>query len=399
MKPTILLTAPVLTVSGYGSHSRDILKALWKSDKFNISLSPTTWGHTSMYDKYSPEMEEIIKLAFRNKIASTPGLIHIQVGVPHEFQFYGEYNIGITAGLESTLIPPSWVEPCNRLTCLFVPSNFQKDLFLRAGVSTAIQVMPESVDTSVFNTQPDTEFIIPEDIEEKYLFLATGQWLLNPLGEDRKQIAKLLNFFFTRFSGREDVALILKTSSLNNSSVDREMTKERIVDLLPSGIKRPKVHFVHGNFTDKEMASIYKTKNLKGYITFTSGESWGRGLFEAAACGVPVIAPGWSGYMDYLTQKHSTILDFTLQDVPVSTYHPYFFGPGHRWAVVNEDDAFRKLEDFMVNYEDKKARALEFASIIKDKLSFPTPEKPLIDLLVALTTKRDNESPLKLIKL
>ena len=47
-KPTILVTAPVSTRSGYGNHSRDICRALIESDKYDIKINPCRWGNTPM---------------------------------------------------------------------------------------------------------------------------------------------------------------------------------------------------------------------------------------------------------------------------------------------------------------------------------------------------------------
>ena len=46
MKPVFLVTAPVGTRSGYGSHSRDICRSLIDMDKFDIKIWPVRWGNT-----------------------------------------------------------------------------------------------------------------------------------------------------------------------------------------------------------------------------------------------------------------------------------------------------------------------------------------------------------------
>ena len=38
MKPTILFRGPVKTRSGYGSHSRDLLEALYQMNLFDIKI-------------------------------------------------------------------------------------------------------------------------------------------------------------------------------------------------------------------------------------------------------------------------------------------------------------------------------------------------------------------------
>ena len=39
-KPKVLVTAPVGTRSGYGSRSRDLIRALIKRDKYQITINP-----------------------------------------------------------------------------------------------------------------------------------------------------------------------------------------------------------------------------------------------------------------------------------------------------------------------------------------------------------------------
>ena len=46
MKPLVLVTAPVGTRSGYGSRSRDIVRALVKLDKYDVKVFNVPWGNT-----------------------------------------------------------------------------------------------------------------------------------------------------------------------------------------------------------------------------------------------------------------------------------------------------------------------------------------------------------------
>jgi len=46
MKPLVLVTAPVQTRSGYGNHSRDIVRALLDLDKYDVKINPVRWGST-----------------------------------------------------------------------------------------------------------------------------------------------------------------------------------------------------------------------------------------------------------------------------------------------------------------------------------------------------------------
>ena len=47
-KRSILFRGPVKSLSGYGSHSRDLLKSLYDMDLFDIQIDSTSWGNTPL---------------------------------------------------------------------------------------------------------------------------------------------------------------------------------------------------------------------------------------------------------------------------------------------------------------------------------------------------------------
>ena len=38
----------------------------------------------------------------------------------------GKFSIGITAGIESTIAPKEWIDGCNRMDLIIVPTEFSK---------------------------------------------------------------------------------------------------------------------------------------------------------------------------------------------------------------------------------------------------------------------------------
>ena len=48
------------------------------------------------------------------------------------------------------------------------------------------------------------------------------------------------------------------------------------------------------------MNSLYSHKKITALISTTHGEGYGLPLFEAAYNELPVLAPGWSGHLDFL---------------------------------------------------------------------------------------------------
>ena len=133
MKPLLLVTGPVATRSGYGSHTRDLVKSLIKMDKYDIKINSLKWGNCPMnaLDENNPEDRMIKdKILLEPRMERQPD-VHIQISVPNEFTAVGRYNIGVTAGIETTACAATWIEGCNRMDLILVPSNFTKKLWVR----------------------------------------------------------------------------------------------------------------------------------------------------------------------------------------------------------------------------------------------------------------------------
>ena len=78
MKPLLLFTGPVVTRSGYGAHSRDLVRSLIKMDKFEIHINSLRWGNTP-WNALNLQNEED-KLIFQF-IPINEGLIHFDLKI------------------------------------------------------------------------------------------------------------------------------------------------------------------------------------------------------------------------------------------------------------------------------------------------------------------------------
>ena len=114
----VLLKAPALSRSGYGEHSRFVLRSLMKAqDVFDIYLVNLNWGNTGWTPEDNEERRMIDYLinktvhAVNNKVAFD---ISLQVTIPNEWEKIAKINIGITAGIESNMISPTWVHKNRR---------------------------------------------------------------------------------------------------------------------------------------------------------------------------------------------------------------------------------------------------------------------------------------------
>jgi len=355
MKTNIIFQASVFSRSGYGSHARDIVRDLFQSNKFNISVIPTGWGATSTTENIPEDLLDMLMFCVNNKV-NTKDFVFMHLGIPTEFRKVGPINIGITAGIESDRLPAGWAEACNQMNAIIVPSQFIKNLFQQHGVSVPVYVVGEGVDLDMYNNNNPIDDTLALPLATSFNFITAGQWAVNPIGEDRKQVGLLLKWFCETFESNKDVGIFVKTFSQNNSSPDLIFTRERI-DAIKNGKPFPKVYLIHGDMTDYEMAHLYKKS--KAFVSATSGEGWCRPLAEAIACDVPILVTGWSGQMDFVIPELSTLFEFDLADVPFSVLRQGIYHPGMRWAMPREQDVKRKLRRCYDSYSIAKERAIK----------------------------------------
>ena len=379
-KPLCLVTAPVATRSGYGAHSRDIVRSLIALDRYDVKIWSVRWGNTPMnaLDKNDPNDIPIIERLLSEPNLSSQPELHIHVVIPNEFQPIAKYNIGITAGLETTACPPEWIQGMNRMNLNIVPSNFVKDVLGKVqfdiqndqtgekqGVlknEKPIEVLFEGADTNIFKkTNEFTKDFIDEmgKIDEEFCFLYVGHWLQGGIGKDRKDTGMLIKVFCETFKNmKKQPALIMKTSSAGFSIMDRENMLNKINEI-KSQIKGkcPNIYLVHGDFTDDEMNGLYNHPKVKAHISFTHGEGFGRPLLEASLSEKPVIASNWSGHLDFLDSKYSVLLDGAFEKVQKGSFPDQFFVDGSEWFTVNYQKASQTLRKIYRSYKKYTANA------------------------------------------
>jgi len=367
-KPLLVYQAPIATRSGYGDHSRDILKSLFELDKYDIKIVPTRWGNTPQ-DQINPQTEfgkKIIQNIATN-VDRQPD-IFIQVSVANEFKKVGKYNIGITAGVETTTAPQEFIQGSNLMDLVITPSEFTKDVLVKTTYSqvnkqtqekigelkltTPVEVLFEGVDTSVFNGKLKSSIL--ESVDTDFNFLYVGHWLAGGLGHDRKDVGMMIKTFCTVFKNlpkNQQPGLILKTSHAGFSVGDREKMASNIKNLTQEyGDKCPPIHLVFGDLSESELNDLYNDEKVKAMLMFTKGEGYGRPLAEFATTGKPIIVSNWSGYKDFLPEENTIYLDGELKNVHESASNKFLLKEA-KWFYVNYSKAAQHIHNTFSNYK------------------------------------------------
>jgi glycosyltransferase involved in cell wall biosynthesis len=368
-KQTLVFQSPIFSRSGYGDHSRDLLKALKNMDRYDIKIVPMRWGATPL-NQLDPSTEFGKWMLERviTQITEKPD-VFIQVSVANEFQPIGRYNIGVTAGVETTIVPKDFIDGVNRMDLTLVPSKFTKDVFIGTvyqqqdkntnqivgefRTTKPIEILFEGVDTDIFLNKNNGKTDIVSDIPQ-FCFLTVGHWLKGDIGHDRKDIGMVIKTFATVFQNLPkeiQPGLIVKTSSAGFSVMDRESIHERINQLTNVfGDKCPPIYLLHGDLSEIEMSSLYHSPKVKAMVSFTKGEGYGRPLAEFATTGKPIMVSGWSGHLDFLPKNNAVLLDGVLTNVHESACDKFLLKES-QWFTVNYSKAAGIMYDIFNNYE------------------------------------------------
>lgn len=380
IKPFLLFRGPVKTRSGYGAHSRDLLEALYKMDLFDIKIDSCGWGSTPF--TALEEGNEFHKWINDNIITSSTDQpeIYVQVTVPNEFQRVGKFNIGVTAGIETTVAPKNWVDGCNRMDHIITTSTFSRDVLLQTvynetenttgklikqyRIEKPISVLFEGVDTTIYNNEYKG---IDVDITEDFAYLFVGHWLKGDLGQDRKDVGMLIRCFIESFKDEEvKPALVLKTSAASFSVKQREEFRKKIEDIVKQSntTTPPSVYLLFGELTNSEMNDLYNHPKIKAMVSLTKGEGFGRPLLEFTMTGKPVIASNWSGHKDFLPMDKAIMVGGKLTEVHESVIDDFII-KGSKWFTANYNEFAEVLKLVQKDYDKflKKSESLrEFNS-------------------------------------
>jgi len=361
MSKTCLISAPVDTYSGYGARSRDIVKGLMKKyPDWEFKILSQRWGQTSFGFLEDHGLTEILEKTI-TKVDYKPD-IWIQITVPNEFKPLGRFNVGITAGIETTKCDSTWIEGVNRMDLVITSSEHSKKVFEESEyvekrkvkkATTPIEVLFEGVDTSIY-FETEGEKILPlSEINNKFCFLVIGHWMQGKYGHDRKNISFTIKTFLESFKTVSNPpALILKIQKSAPSIIDREEVLQNIRSLKHQiGGSLPDVYLLHGDLTDAEINALYNHPNVKAMISLTKGEGFGRPLLEFSTTGKPIICSNWSGPVDFLDPKYVTLVPGGLHNVDPSAAVDKVLLTESKWFHPTESAVKDSLKETFKNYK------------------------------------------------
>jgi glycosyltransferase involved in cell wall biosynthesis len=416
-KPLFIISSCYDTYSGYGARSRDLIKAIIETDKYDVKLLSQRWGNTPWgFCKDNPEWGFLLNHNLPNNQLTQQPEIWMQITIPSEFQPIGKYNIGVTAGIETTVCAPDWIEGLNRMDLNLVSSNhskkvFEESKFERRNQQTnqvegmiqlqkPIEVLFEGANLDVYKVinQNQITNIELDSIKESFAYLFVGHWVQGDLGEDRKNVGLLIKAFYEIFKNKKTKpALILKTSMVGSSYMDREEILKRIKMIRKTVNSKdlPNIYLLHGEFTDSEMNELYNHSKVKAMINLTRGEGFGRPLLEFSLVKKPMITTNWSGHTDFLKSEFTTMLPGQMTNVHPSAANQWLLQES-QWLSVDQAQVGHYMKDVFENYKNYTENAKRQAYYSKTEFSWNKMKDKLDEYLTKSIPEFPKQIPLKL---
>jgi len=368
MKKRILVKAPALSRSGYGEQARFAIRALQsRTDIFDIYLLNIAWGKTGMIPANTPEREwldsTILKTTQYIQTCQQQGQppafdLSLQVTIPNEFEKIAVTDIGYTAGIETTKIAPHWIEKINGVVDKVITiSGHSKRVieqtsydFPEQGLENFRVNKPvEYVNYPYKTTEPDPDGLdIPFETTKN--FLCISQW------GPRKNIENTVRWFLDEFHDDEDVGLVLKTNTANESILDRTLTSKRLTRLISDfPDKKCKLYLLHGGLSEEQLTWLYQHPSMVALINIGHGEGFGLPLFEAAYNGLPLVTVTWSGQMDFICTPNKkgkqvprvSRVDYDIKNVQPEAHWEGVVQPDSMWAFAKKASYKRAVRDIV----------------------------------------------------
>ena len=413
MKKKVIVKGPALSASGYGEHTRFVLRSLrTEEEKYEIYLHNLNWGNTSWIFEDSEERQWIDSLI--KKTADYLTLVKgkgdfqlsLQVTIPNEFEKMAEINVGVTAGIETTKIAPQWIQKSNEMDKIIVVSEHAKYGFENTKYPLHNELKEHVADLSFTKPIEVVGYPVREfepakldiDFETDFNFLAVALW------SQRKNLEKTVVNFIEEFKD-EEVGLVLKTSITSGCTYDKLSTEDvlkRITNKYPD--RKCKIYLLHGRLSEEEMTALYRHEKIKCMVSLAHGEGFGLPLFEAAHNGLPIISTDWSGQLDFLyamqkdkkgKEKRKGLfgkVSYELKKVQQGSVWQGVIVPEAMWAYPSDASAKKKMREVFNDHDLALSKAKKLQESVKkefesskmhkkmaDSVYFPTSEDEILE--------------------
>lgn len=338
---------PVMDATGYGTASRGYVLALDQLG-FDVKIEPYSW-HFPIKDKNRDDLERLGQLIAKsyNQAKTKIFIYHtpaetIQLCDKDD----GLYRRILHTVWETNRFPNHWLSNMDPFHAVCVPCTQNLKALKSGGINIPVFLTPHGIDTNQF--KPENKALPMKDAEGKFVFFSVFDF------KHRKNPEALLEAYWKEFSTRDNVILVIKTYGENRNFIMRQI--KGLKQKLDIKSETASLTVLTGILHDIELKGLYTMGDV--FVLPTRGEGVGLPFMEALSSGMPVIATGWGGHMDFLNESNSFLVDYRLAYPGISMNHEnamstrfqhQYLENGQIWAEASVDDLRKKMRDAYEN--------------------------------------------------
>jgi glycosyltransferase involved in cell wall biosynthesis len=266
-----------------------------------------TWQHLLIGDV--PRLPHPVTLVHVNPAEAQM----LRTKFPHWFA--STYNV-IVPFYELPLVPTTWIATLRDYDLILAPTEHIAAA-IRNIVPVPVRLHPMSCERVTPAPLPRERYSIPED---RFVFATSFD---RGSGSQRKNAAAVIRAFELAFRDDDRAFLVVKVNGKpQGDSVDR----------LLSGVDPSRCRTLDGYLPYNEVLGLYNA--CDAFVSLHRAEGLGLGPMEAMLLGKPVIATGWSGNMDFMTDDNALLVSYAFTPVidAHNEYSPTKFTQQVCWA-------------------------------------------------------------------
>ena len=274
-------------------------------------------------------------------------------------------------------IPGDWVDACNRMDEVWVPSDHSTEAFACSGVArNKLYRVPPSVSVmGLDGSTPDADL----PVRRGFHFLSFASMELCS-GWD-----VLLRAYTDAFRLEEDVCLflVLDTGAISQREAERRVWAfvRHVLGLNPDRV--PDIVLLPGEALGRRRIGLYQAANI--YVQASRGQKLGLYLMEAMASGLPVIATDRGDHTEFMDEGTAYPVRSNLVKVPVSALPESQHPDGYRWAEPSADHLGNLMREVFENRDAAQRRGQAARQHIADCFSTERIALQIKERLISLT--------------
>lgn len=361
-------------LSGYAKANREIALRVANT----LRLSAVEAIDPPDYDDYGFQ-----RIQLHKRVAVSKHAPQVRFFGPAQQELEDRYRVLYTM-METETVHPSMIRLMNdQYQEVWTPTRWNGEVFKKSGLTLPVRMMPLGVNQHVYRpgngselpgcTLLSTKRAGDEEVPKGFIFIYCF------LPSFRKGLDVLMPAFEEAFGNDPEVSLVLAVTHRTSYLTDPDLD-------VPKTSYKSRIYTLTGNYTEREMARLYRSCNA--YVTASRGEGWNLPMCEAAACGLPVIAPRNTAHAEILDDSTAFLFDTEGSAVWQGSQQVSPWYEGVQFSVLGKRSRAQLVEHLRrvrAGGEEVSRRASTFCDVVRSKYTWDRAAAHVVERLLEIT--------------